>query len=54
MDAALAALQECALPELASLMDELASWAERLEAERLEAERLEAERLEAERLEAED
>jgi hypothetical protein len=30
----------------AELMDELASWAERLEAERLEAERLEAERLE--------
>jgi hypothetical protein len=26
MDAALAALQERALPELASLMDELASW----------------------------
>jgi hypothetical protein len=31
MDAALAALQERALPELASLMDELASWAERLQ-----------------------
>jgi hypothetical protein len=41
MDAALAALQEHALPKLASLMDELASWAERLQAERLEAERLE-------------
>jgi hypothetical protein len=41
MDTALAALQEHALPKLASLMDQLASWAERLQAERLEAKRLE-------------
>jgi hypothetical protein len=48
MDAALAALQEHALPKLAEMANlswpseaELASWAERLQAERLEAERLE-------------